>query len=68
MSQLATYLAVTVSIVAALMSVVGAFVSYRMKRRFEDNVLQARGRKLPPTANTAEPSGDTTMDTGEADE
>ncbi len=68
MSQLATYFAMAASIVAVLMSAVAVYVSYRMKRRVEDNVLHARGRELPPTANTAEPSGDATVDTGEADE
>ena len=68
MSQLPTYIAMGASGVAVLMSLTAVYLSYRMKRHLDENILQARRRELPPTANTAEPMGATTIDTGEADE
>lgn len=69
MSQLPNYIAVFASVIAIIMSAVAAYLSYKTKRSLDENVLQARNRELPPSANTAEPeSADATIDTGEPDE
>jgi hypothetical protein len=69
MSHLPEYFAFAASMIAVLMSLVAVYVSYISKRRLDEtNVLQARKRELPPSANTAEPTGPTPADTGEADE
>jgi hypothetical protein len=63
-----TPIAIGLSVIALLLSLVSVVLTYRTARKVGENILQAKRRELPASANTAEPTASGTLDAGEADE
>jgi hypothetical protein len=67
MPDLLSYIAIGVSVLAVLMSLLSAYLSVRVARHFERTVLQARNRELPATPDAAESTSKTAVESDEDD-